>query len=28
MGYVTERLPGNGVESDFARRQRIQKLFR
>ena len=28
MGYVTERLPGNGVESDFARRQRIQKLFK
>lgn len=28
MGYVTERLPGNGVESDFARRQRIQNLFK
>jgi len=28
LNTVTERLSGNGVESDFERRQRIQKLFR
>jgi hypothetical protein len=28
LGYSVEKLPGNGVESDFERRQRVQQLFK